>query len=282
MKIKRVKMNTIKHMREVVQPQTRKVGFLKIWIGDHWLGALVARHFSIYISWMFVKLGFSANMVTLLMIILAIAGSAFLVPHVLWMNISGLFLLLLAEVFDAVDGEVARWNNQCSIKGRYLDLVSHVLCNSMLYVFCPLHLYFLTNKTIFLILGFVCYMENHAILGLTYAYQIVRLSYQGKDSSLSSATKASGYHEGSSFRKNKLLVALKLASYSTDMVVVMIVSAIAIFISYFGSILQMIIVTWFVVVSQGLLLVGRICVKYFVQLPDVKHMRETGFEKRIL
>lgn len=267
-------MSNIQQMRKIAQPQTRKVGFIKIWIGDHWFGAIFARHFSIYITLMFVKLGLTANMVTLLMIISGISGSVLMVPHILWLNIIGFFFLFLTETLDAVDGEVARWNNQCSIKGRYLDLVSHILCNSMFYVFCPLHLYFIENKVVYLVLAFVSYAASHCVLGLSYAHQIIKSSYSDN----SAGENTDSYKEKTSFRKNKIWVLIKAASYSTDMVVIATFSSICMLLSYGGIILPMIVLVWFIAISQTVLMFGRILHKYFIQLPDIKHKRKTGFE----
>jgi phosphatidylglycerophosphate synthase len=257
-------MSRIKQIREIVQPKTKKVGFLRISVGENWFIAIFARRISIYIAWLFVKLRLTANMVTMLMIMLGIGGASLMVPHILWLNIIGFLLLLSTEVLDAVDGEVARWNKQCSIKGHYLDLVSHILCNSLMYIVCPLHLYLLERQVVYLVLAFVSYAASHSILGLSYAHQIVKLSYGGK----SKIQEAGCYEENQSFRKNKIWMFIKAASYSTDMAVIMIVSAICIFLSYADIIMPLVTVAWFTAVSQTLLMVGRILHKYFIQLPD--------------
>jgi len=53
------------------------------------------------------------------MIVSGFAGFALCISHLLWLNIVGALLLLFGEKLDCVDGEVARWNRQSSLRGTY-------------------------------------------------------------------------------------------------------------------------------------------------------------------
>ena len=136
-----------------------------VWTG-HWFNSLVTRRFSIYLTWVFVKLGISANTVTFLMIVAGLVGFAFCIPHLLWLNILGLICLYLIEPLDCSDGEVARWAKKSSIKGFFLDLITHVLCNHLINIILPLHLYFMTHRVVYIWIAFVTYaasISTHAI-----------------------------------------------------------------------------------------------------------------------
>jgi len=73
---------------------------------------------------------------------------------------------LVFEVLDCVDGEVARLSGVSTIKGYYLDLVSHVICNQLHKILLPLHLYLLSLDPVLLIAAFFIYafsMIEHAV-----------------------------------------------------------------------------------------------------------------------
>ena len=138
-------MPSIKEMRHVCQQRRPNAQGKMVWAG-HWFNRLVTRWFSIYITWLCVKFNVSANSVTFLMIVSGLTGFALCIPHLLWLNIAGAVLLLLGEFLDCVDGEVARWNKKSSLKGKYLDLVYHVLCNALVSCICGLQLYVITRE----------------------------------------------------------------------------------------------------------------------------------------
>jgi len=99
---------------------------------EHWLGDLYQRDISPYLSLPLVRLGFSANAVTGLMIIAgASAGVALLIPGV-WGVILAALLTQLQMLIDAADGEVARWRQTFSPAGIFLDKVGHYLAESFL------------------------------------------------------------------------------------------------------------------------------------------------------
>jgi len=152
-------MSVIKEMRDVCQPRRLNRKGKSVW-ASHWHNALFTRHISIYFTYVFVKLGVSANTVTLLMTICGIVGALLCMPHNIWLTVAGAVALIMFEVLDCVDGEVARWTKKSSVRGWYLDLVSHVFCNNLVKVMCAVHLYLLTQKPVYLILIFVTYFAS--------------------------------------------------------------------------------------------------------------------------
>lgn len=112
---------TIAQIREISQPASvtgRSTA-------EHWIADLYQRKISPYLTRVFIRLGFSANAVTWLMIIVALSiGPALLISG--WVGIAlALFLSHLQMLIDCCDGEVARWRNTKSPMGVFLDKLGH-------------------------------------------------------------------------------------------------------------------------------------------------------------
>lgn len=119
---------TMAQYRAVAQPpEVRQRGS-----SEHWLGDLYQRAISPYLSLPLVRMGFSANAVTGLMIIVgASAGVALLVPGI-WGVVLAAVLTQLQMLIDAADGEVARWRQTFSPAGLFLDKVGHYVAESFI------------------------------------------------------------------------------------------------------------------------------------------------------
>ncbi len=75
----------------------------------------------------FAKIGVPPNVVTVLSIILGVAGGILLYfgePGQRWINYVGIFLIIWANTYDSADGQLARLTKQYSRLGRILDGVS--------------------------------------------------------------------------------------------------------------------------------------------------------------
>ena len=95
----------------------------------NWLARRVARPTAIYGTWIAIRLGLSANQVTVAAMVTAIGGalamgsgsrSGFLFAVILWH---------VAYWLDHVDGQVARWRATSSLDGVYLDYLLHHIWN---------------------------------------------------------------------------------------------------------------------------------------------------------
>jgi phosphatidylglycerophosphate synthase len=119
---------SIAQLREVTQPPAirgRRTA-------EHWTGDLYMRRISPYLTRLLLRAGFSANAVTGLMIVSgATAGFALLVPG-LWGAVLAVLLTQLQMLWDASDGEVARWRGTSSPLGVFLDRVGHYLTESLI------------------------------------------------------------------------------------------------------------------------------------------------------
>lgn len=111
---------TVAQVREVCQPP-EVVGRNT----EHWVGDLFHRRLSPYVTRWFIKLHFSANAVTVVMILIGwVAAAAVMVPGIV-AALAAAVLGQLQMFIDCTDGEVARWNDQRSPKGIFLDKIAH-------------------------------------------------------------------------------------------------------------------------------------------------------------
>ncbi len=94
---------------------------------------------------LFAKLGIKPNAVTIASIFLGVAGGILLyfgASPLIWLNYLGIFLIIWANTYDSVDGQLARITKQYSQIGRILDGVSGDLWFFAIYfalVFRELH-----------------------------------------------------------------------------------------------------------------------------------------------
>ncbi|HET9897796.1 MAG TPA: CDP-alcohol phosphatidyltransferase family protein [Streptosporangiaceae bacterium] len=101
---------------------------------EHWFGRLYMRKLSPYATWVFARLGWSPNAVTLAYITCGIAAGVVIAFGGLATAVAGAVLIQGYLLFDCSDGELARWTGRTSAGGIYLDLVGHYLGESALLV----------------------------------------------------------------------------------------------------------------------------------------------------
>jgi phosphatidylglycerophosphate synthase len=103
---------------------------------EHWAGRLYMRSLSPFFSWLSLRLGLSPNQLTYLMMLTGIAAGAVVsVPGwPLWAALAGALLVQVYLLLDCVDGEVARYLQQTSVAGVYLDRIGHYLAEVALLI----------------------------------------------------------------------------------------------------------------------------------------------------
>lgn len=112
---------TIAQLRQVCQPPE----ITQRGSAEHWTGDLYMRRISLYLTRPLIRLGFSANGVTWLMITAGVlSGFALLIPGV-WGPLLAALLIQLQMLLDCCDGETARWRRTSSAAGVFLDSVGH-------------------------------------------------------------------------------------------------------------------------------------------------------------
>ena len=86
---------------------------------EHWFGRLYMRKVSPYATWVFARLGWSPNAVTLAYIACGIAAGVVIAFGGLVTAMIGAVLIQGYLLFDCSDGELARWTGP-HLGGRYL------------------------------------------------------------------------------------------------------------------------------------------------------------------
>ena len=110
------------------------------------------RPISIWFTWFFVRTPLSANHVTILQEIFGIIGA---VLFAYGRFVLGAIFLQLGFIMDNSDGEVARWKNQQSESGKFLDLIGHMIIIPFYFFGLGLGLYLQQGEIITLIMGFL-------------------------------------------------------------------------------------------------------------------------------
>jgi phosphatidylglycerophosphate synthase len=93
--------------------------------GEHWTGRLYMRRFSPYVTRLILPTRVTANAVTGATIVLGLAAAALLTLPGILPAAGAVVLIQLQMLLDCSDGEIARWRNQYSAAGIYLDRMSH-------------------------------------------------------------------------------------------------------------------------------------------------------------
>jgi hypothetical protein len=99
---------------------------------EHWAGRIYMRRISPYFTWLFVRIGFSPNQLTYMMIVCGVLGGAAVavtargVAGLVW-AIVGAVLIQAYLLLDCSDGEVARFRKRTSVTGVYLDRIGHYM-----------------------------------------------------------------------------------------------------------------------------------------------------------
>jgi phosphatidylglycerophosphate synthase len=268
-------MESIQEMREVCQLRSPNAQGKMVWVG-HWLSRLLVRRFSIYITWLFVKVGISANATTFLGMLLALTGAALCVPHLLWLNGIGFFLLMLDPVFDCVDGEIARWTKKSSLRGFFLDLVSHLVCNALMATISALHLYLWYGQRRYLILAFVAYAAAQYRRGLRVIYdQIIQpqIPADARPRTNVAATDGPVLHNRLVWTRLKWSVARKV-SRLTDFVTIRLVTFFSIAVSYAGITGPLIVSAWFFAVFGIIWVAADVLFKFYYMVPPMPHVKK--------
>ena len=94
---------------------------------EHWAGRLYMRRVSPRATWVFARLGWSPNAVTVAFIVCGVAAGVIVALGGLWSAIVAAILIQAYLLFDCSDGELARWSGRFSPAGIYLDLIGHYL-----------------------------------------------------------------------------------------------------------------------------------------------------------
>jgi phosphatidylglycerophosphate synthase len=105
---------------------------------------------SIYLTKLLLYTPITANQVSFLTMVISILAGFFFVFDNYWFLLIGAFLMQLALILDANDGEIARYRNSASLNGQFVDIIAHSVA-------MPIALMGITirfaDNTLYLVLG---------------------------------------------------------------------------------------------------------------------------------
>ena len=119
---------SIAELRAATQPES----LLGRVDAEHWAGRLYMRRLSPFVTRLLIATPLSPNAVTALMIASGLLAAVSLTLPDIWGAVGAFALVQLQLLFDCCDGEVARWREQFSPKGLYLDRIGHVTTDAAL------------------------------------------------------------------------------------------------------------------------------------------------------
>ncbi len=121
-------MPTVAELRAATQPAS----IFERNSGEHWAGKLYMRRLSPYVTRQLLRTPITANGVTWLMILAGVAAAGVLALPGLLPAVGAVLLIQLQLLLDCCDGEVARWREQKSPVGVYLDRIGHWVTEGLL------------------------------------------------------------------------------------------------------------------------------------------------------
>jgi hypothetical protein len=97
-------------------------------------GRLFFRPISLYLTWVCVNLGFSANQITSVQLVIGVLAAAAVACPTVKIGFLGLLLFQLGFMLDNIDGEIARFRKQASLTGKFLDEIGHQTVVPLMYL----------------------------------------------------------------------------------------------------------------------------------------------------
>lgn len=134
----------------------------------------VIRPISFYPTWLFLRLGITANKTTLIGLITGIFGCVFLSLGSYWAIIIGAILVNTGLLLDYVDGNIARVTDSSSKYGNYIDIISDYIIIGLMPIAIGIGLYnhpdpylnYLSN----LLFGVGISSSMYLIIGILYSF----------------------------------------------------------------------------------------------------------------
>ena len=120
-----------------------------------WYGRFFVWKISAPITYLLVRTPITANQVTVIQEILGTIGAIMLAVPSIKIMLLGIFLIQFGFILDCVDGEVARYKGQSSVRGVFLDLIGHQIVIPFYIFFTSLGVFVRTGQIDALVVGFL-------------------------------------------------------------------------------------------------------------------------------
>ncbi|MEE9378542.1 MAG: hypothetical protein V3V33_10980 [Candidatus Lokiarchaeia archaeon] len=117
----------------------------------HWIYTFLSR----YITWILVKTPITANFITITGTLIGLIGLLLIGIGNKFFIIIGFILLYVYYLSDEVDGEVARYKNQTSLRGIYYDEIGHLFFQGWLFFSFGFRIYRFNENFLYIILGVI-------------------------------------------------------------------------------------------------------------------------------
>jgi len=135
--------------------EIRKIGQPKEILATHSPYSVhVLRKISPYFTKLFIALGISANQVSILGILIGILSAILLISGTSSMLV-GCLLYQLWNLFDSIDGEIARVRNVKTLSGKYLETIGEAIAECCFVLFLGVGLSKMLDSVLFSYLGLV-------------------------------------------------------------------------------------------------------------------------------
>ena len=121
---------------------------------DNWYGRYFVRKISIYITKLLLKTDVTPNQISGLSILIGIIAGIFFVFGNYWYTLVGASVLLLSNIVDCVDGEIARYRKSASVAGKYIESLNDYIVHPFIFVCITFGLYNIFHNVFIFVLGF--------------------------------------------------------------------------------------------------------------------------------
>ena len=143
-------VESIKELKKICQKEN-----------DNWYGRYFVRKISIYITKLLLKTEVTPNQISGLSILIGIIAGIFFVFGNYWYTLVGALLLLLSNIVDCVDGEIARYRKSASVAGKYIESLNDYIVHSFIFVCISFGLYNIFHNIFIFVLGFLIVLFSY-------------------------------------------------------------------------------------------------------------------------
>lgn len=141
----KITLKELKQFKYRINPEERQGAY----------GYFLFRPLSLYLTYIALRVGLTANQVTVLQTLAGLGGALCLAFPSTGLAIIGIVLLQFGFMLDNVDGEVARVRRQVSVTGKFLDTIGHELVVPSMYFALGVATYFRLGHFESVVCGFL-------------------------------------------------------------------------------------------------------------------------------
>lgn len=140
-------VESLRELNRICQkPRYKEVG--------NWMVRRFLREAALPITWLLLHTPVTANQVTAISLVVALAGISFFSCQAPWFFLTGAVLLQAWYLLDHVDGQIARYRKTACLTGRFFDFLTHHLIHGVIFFSLGIYLYRVTGVFLFLLWGF--------------------------------------------------------------------------------------------------------------------------------